>query len=161
MAEGSWEYIHHRAVDFIDADMGGVMHFSNYLRCMESAEHAFFRSLDLPILGAWEGRTLAWPRVRVQCRYHRPLRFGDTMAIRVVVTQKRRRSLELGFQVDRLGPGEDRERAATGLFRLACVEIDAAQGSMKTISLPPEVVDRLAVAPPDVCREFDTVTTGG
>ena len=36
-------------VQFADTDMAGIVHFSNYFRYMERAEHAFFRSLDMSI----------------------------------------------------------------------------------------------------------------
>ena len=155
-----WEFTHHRQVEFIDVDLGGVMHFSNYFRFMESAEHAFFRSLGLPILEPWEGRTLAWPRVRAHCHYQKPLRFGDTVAIRVVVTQKRRRSLELGFAMERVLPDGSRERTAIGLFRLACVEIDPVAGRMTSMNLPVEVDSRLTAAPAEIAHEFSAVAGG-
>jgi acyl-CoA thioester hydrolase len=34
----AWEFVPRRRVDFTDVDMGGVVHFSNYFRYMESAE---------------------------------------------------------------------------------------------------------------------------
>ena len=34
-----------RSVTFAETDMAGILHFSNYFRYMEEAEHAFFRSL--------------------------------------------------------------------------------------------------------------------
>jgi len=34
-----------RRVEFSDTDMAGIVHYSNFFRYMETAEHAFFRSL--------------------------------------------------------------------------------------------------------------------
>ena len=34
-----------RRVEFAETDMAGQVHFSNFFRYMEAAEHAFFRSL--------------------------------------------------------------------------------------------------------------------
>ena len=31
-----------RQVEFSETDMAGIMHFSNFFRFMEAAEHAFF-----------------------------------------------------------------------------------------------------------------------
>jgi len=39
-----------RRVEFAETDMAGIMHYSNYFRFMETAEHAFFRSLGLSIV---------------------------------------------------------------------------------------------------------------
>ena len=41
----SYEFQITRRVEFSETDMAGIMHFSNYFRFMETAEHAFFRSL--------------------------------------------------------------------------------------------------------------------
>ena len=38
-----------RQIEFVETDMAGIMHFSNFFRLMESAETSFFRSLDLPL----------------------------------------------------------------------------------------------------------------
>ena len=38
-------FITHRRVEFSDTDMAGIVHFANFYRYMEQAEHDFFRSL--------------------------------------------------------------------------------------------------------------------
>ena len=38
-----------RRVEFSETDLAGIMHFSNFFRFMESAEHAFFRSLGFSV----------------------------------------------------------------------------------------------------------------
>ena len=45
----AYEYSIVRGVEFSDTDMAGIMHFSNFFRFMEAAEHGFFRSLGLSI----------------------------------------------------------------------------------------------------------------
>ncbi len=37
-------------VEFSDTDMAGIVHFTNFYRWMEYAEHAWFRSLGLKII---------------------------------------------------------------------------------------------------------------
>ncbi len=39
-----------RRVEFSETDMAGIMHYSNFFRFMETAEHAFFRSLGFSIV---------------------------------------------------------------------------------------------------------------
>jgi acyl-CoA thioester hydrolase len=36
-------------VEFFETDLAGIVHFANYYRFMEQAEHAFFRALGLKI----------------------------------------------------------------------------------------------------------------
>ena len=38
-----------RRVEFAETDMAGIVHFANFFRMMEAAEHAFFRSVGFSI----------------------------------------------------------------------------------------------------------------
>ena len=40
-----FHFSHQRRVEFSDTDMAGIVHFANYLRYVESAEHALWRHL--------------------------------------------------------------------------------------------------------------------
>ena len=40
-----FDFTHQRQVEFAETDMAGIVHFANFFRWMESAEHAFLRSL--------------------------------------------------------------------------------------------------------------------
>ena len=74
-----------RQVEFSDTDAAGIMHFSNFFRYMEAAEHAFFRSLGTSIHAA--GGDLGWPRVYADCHYKYPLRFEDVVEISLFVRE--------------------------------------------------------------------------
>ncbi|MGK0241106.1 MAG: acyl-CoA thioester hydrolase, partial [Candidatus Pelagisphaera sp.] len=82
-----------RRVEFSETDMAGIMHFSNFYRFMESAEHAFFRSLDHGIHQTIDGETVGWPRVHSSCDFFRPVRFEDSVTIRLTIEEIRRRSV--------------------------------------------------------------------
>ena len=71
-----------------------------------------------------------------------------------MVTQKRPRSLELGFVLHREKEDGALESVAQGLVRLACVEIDPSRGTMRTTNLPAVVDARLVAAPPEVAQAF-------
>src|SRR4026209_1278570 len=98
-----------RTVEFSDTDMAGIMHYSNFFRFMETAEHAFFRSLGLSLVGmsdevgsvgpsgpgqkleserrAEDRRALpsfGWTRVHAECDYQAPLRFEDEVEIQLL-----------------------------------------------------------------------------
>jgi hypothetical protein len=51
------EFSYARRVQFAETDMAGVMHFANYFRLMEEAEHGFWRSLGLNVVMRGEGGT--------------------------------------------------------------------------------------------------------
>lgn len=143
------EYVHRRRVEFAEIDAGGVMHFSNYFRFMESAEHAFFRSLGLRVFESGDEGTVTWPRVRAACSYHAPLHVDDEVDVHVIVASKRRRAIELWFVLQR---GD--ERVAVGAFRNVCVTLDAATGTMKSRAIPADVDARLEVADPSRLEDF-------
>ena len=54
-----------RLVEFADTDLAGIVHFANFLRYVESAEHAFFRSLGFSIHSSDGSRHEGWPRIEV------------------------------------------------------------------------------------------------
>src|SRR5215211_8700388 len=86
-----------RRVEFAETDMAGIVHFSNFFRMMEAAEHAFFRSLGFTIHGHEQGSTTGWPRVSATCDYLRPLRFEDEVEIHLLVAEVRNRSIRYQF----------------------------------------------------------------
>lgn len=143
------EYVHRRRVEFAEIDAGGVMHFSNYFRFMESAEHAFFRSLGLRVFESGDEGTVAWPRVRAACSYHAPLHVDDEVDVHVIVASKRRRAIELWFALMR---GD--ERVAVGAFRNACVTLDVATATMKARLIPADVDARLEAADASRLADF-------
>ena len=70
-----FEFRLQRHVQFYETDAAGIVHFSNYFRYMEEAEHALWRSAGLSISAS--GSEIGWPRVNVSFEYTRPLRFED------------------------------------------------------------------------------------
>ena len=73
----AFEYKVTRRVEFSDTDLAGIMHFSNYFRFMETAEHAFFRSLGYSVVLSRNGLPLCLPRVHATCDFFAPLGFED------------------------------------------------------------------------------------
>ncbi len=75
-----------RRVEFCETDMAGIVHFANFYRWMEQAEHDFFRSLGLSIVRHLpDGSTIGWPRVTAQCRFESPARYEDVLTVRLTV----------------------------------------------------------------------------
>src|SRR6266478_6049027 len=86
-----------RRIEFAETDMAGIVHFSNYFRMMEAAEHAFFRSLGASIHAHDEGNAIGWPRVSATCDYRRPLRFEEEVEVHLLVAEVRSRSIRYLF----------------------------------------------------------------
>jgi acyl-CoA thioester hydrolase len=133
-----------RQVEFSDTDMAGIMHFSNFFRFMEAAEHAFFRSLGTSIHPA--GSELGWPRVHAGCDFKYPLRFEDVVEIRLLVREKKEKSIVYTFVFRKLNEQPARE-VARGTLAVACVKRDKPGGRMRGIPIPKAIADKIEVAP--------------
>ena len=137
-----------RCVEFSDTDLAGIMHFSNFFRFMEAAEHAFFRSLGFSVAQSRLGREVCLPRVHAACDFAVPLRFEDDVQVRLLVERKGRRSLTYQFRFNRLN-GSSPQEVARGRVTVVSVERQA-DGSLKAVPLPKSVADKIEQAPPHV-----------
>ena len=90
-----------RIVEFGDTDMAGIVHFANFFRFMEAAEHAFLRSLGLSVVMEIDGGKYGLPRVSASCDYLRPARFGEELTVSVVVAKVGRSSVTYSFDFTR------------------------------------------------------------
>lgn len=137
-----------RSVEFSETDMAGIMHFSNYFRWMEACESAFYRSVGAPLISFVPGQVVGWPRVRATCDYRAPLRFGDTVEVRLCVKEIRTRALVLVFQFRKVVEGRvEPAWCAQGELTAVCVTGDA-QGGMTAQPIPEWFRAKIAVAPP-------------
>jgi YbgC/YbaW family acyl-CoA thioester hydrolase len=141
------EYSVTRQVEFSETDAAGIVHFSNFYRYMESVEHAFFRSLGLTVHS--EAATVGWPRVHASCDFLHPLRFEDTVEIRLLVREVRPRSIVYDIRFYRLN-GEARE-VARGTLKVAAVTRDE-HGRLRSAPLPDAVTSRIQAAPGELLR---------
>jgi acyl-CoA thioester hydrolase len=134
-----------RRVEFSETDLAGIMHFSNFFRFMESAEHAFFRSLGFSVAQSRSGLEVCLPRVHAECDYAIPLRFEDEVQVRLLVERKGSRSLSYQFRFSRVS-GPAPQEVARGRVTVACVERQA-NGAMKAVALPKAIADKIQQAP--------------
>ena len=122
-------------VAFAETDMAGIVHFSNFFRYMETAEHGFYRSLGFSVTLNQFEPPLGFPRVHADCDYKRPLKFEDKLEIHLLVKEKRSRVLSYYFRFTKLGPDGKRELVATGSVTVVCVTHDRT-GKMEAVSIP-------------------------
>jgi acyl-CoA thioester hydrolase len=144
----AYEFKVTRRVEFSETDMEGIMHFSNFFRFMETAEHAFFRSFGYSVVLSRNGLMLCLPRVHAECDYTAPLRFEDEVEIRLLVEKKTRRSLSYQFRFSRLN-GATPEEVARGRLTVVCAERQA-DGALKAVAFPAEIAKHIEEAPQGV-----------
>lgn len=145
----SFEFKITRRVEFYETDMAGIVHFSNYFRMMESAEHAFFRSLGFSIHDCEGDDTLGWPRVSVACDYRAPLRFEDEVEIHLLVAEVRSRSIRYQFIFRK---GADGTEVAHGAIAAVCATVDKTTGKLLPVPIPDRIRSRISEAPSELLR---------
>src|ERR1700740_3593435 len=108
-------------VEFAETDMAGIVHFSNFFRMMEAAEHAFFRSLGLTVHGHESDTTVGWPRVNATCDYRAPPRFEEEGEIHLIVAEVRSRSIRYQFIFRKVADGTE---VARGSVAAVCATVE-------------------------------------
>ena len=131
------EYRLKRRVQFYETDTAGIVHFSNYFRYLEEAEHALWREAGLSISG---GSDIGWPRIEASFEYLRPLKFEDEFELHLRIVSKEPRIIRYEAVITKEGT-----RVAVGRLAIKCV-IKKPGEAMRSIDIPPEISARLDVS---------------
>jgi len=138
-----------RRVEFSETDMAGIVHYSNFFRYMEVAEHEFFRRLGFSVVTRQVDPPVGWPRVHAECDYTQPLRFEDEIEIHMLVKEKRSKLLSYEFRFRKLNGGGPTE-VARGFLTVVCVTHQ--DGKMTPTTIPKSIVDKIEVAPEELLK---------
>jgi acyl-CoA thioester hydrolase len=131
-------FTHQRRVQFSDTDMAGIVHFSNFYRFMEEAEHEMFRSLGYKIVeNQPDGSVVGWPRVRASCSFEAPAYYDDLIDIDITVARVGVKSLTMSFHFRR---GE--LRLATGELKTVYCRFEHG-GKFRSIAIPAGFAEKL------------------
>lgn len=134
-------FMYPRRVQFAETDQAGMVHFSMYLRYVEEAEHALWRSVGLTI--ADPATDVGFPRVAFAIDYHAPLRFEDEFDVRIGIESLSGKSIRYRAELWR---GD--VKVATSTHTAVCVSTSASP--VRSIAIPSEIRATLEalVAPP-------------
>jgi acyl-CoA thioester hydrolase len=135
-----------RRVEFAETDMAGIVHFSNFFRYMENAEHAFYRSLGASVIMNELNPPLGFPRVHAECDYRRPVRFEEMLEVHLLVREKRSKVISYLFKFRKLTENGPSEEIARGILTVVCVA-HHADGSMASAAIPESLAQQIEVAP--------------
>ncbi len=138
-----------RRVEFSETDMEGIMHFSNFFRFMETAEHGFFRSMGYSVVLSRNGLEVSLPRVHAECDYLAPLRFEDEVQVQLLVEKKGSRSLTYQYHFHKVNGREQTQLVARGRVTVVCVTKEK-DGSLKAVPFPKVLAERIQEAPRDM-----------
>ncbi|HZQ47261.1 MAG TPA: thioesterase family protein [Verrucomicrobiae bacterium] len=144
----AYEFKAVRRVEFSETDMAGIVHYSNFFRYMETAEHGFFRHLGYSVVMNHFEPPVGWPRVHAECEYRLPLRFEDEVEIHMLVSEKKSKSLSYVFKFRKLN-GPEPVEVACGSLTVVCVT-KQPDGKMAAAHIPKEFADKIEVAPAEL-----------
>jgi acyl-CoA thioester hydrolase len=138
-----------RRVEFAETDMAGIVHFSNFFRYMENAEHAFYRSLGNSVIMSNLNPPLGFPRVHAECDYRRPLKFEENLEIHLLVREKRPKVLSYLFKFRKPDLKGEMELIAHGILTVVCVA-HHPDGTMTPTPIPDFLAKQIEVAPAEL-----------
>ena len=141
----AYEFKITRRVEFSETDMAGIVHYSNFFRYMEAAEHAFFRSLGFSVVTKQVDPPVGWPRVHASCDFKQPLRFEDEVEVHLLVAEKKTKSLSYEFRFRKLNDAAPSE-VARGRLTVVCVTRNA-HGEMSATTIPAAIAKQIEPAP--------------
>ncbi len=89
-------FIHQGRVAFHETDAAGIVHFANFFLYAEEAETAALATLGLCPA---EAARYAYPRVKAEASYARPLHFHEAYEVRTTITHLGESSLHWRFDI--------------------------------------------------------------
>ncbi len=104
MAEPAWPEAARYRVIFGDCDPMRIMYYANYFRVFEIGRAEWFRRLGHPFK-VYIDQGLYLGVIEARCRYRRPARYDDDLAIHVGMVTLGRARLEIGYEIR--GPSAD------------------------------------------------------
>jgi YbgC/YbaW family acyl-CoA thioester hydrolase len=133
------EFHYHRRVQFPETDATGIVHFTNFFKYVEEAEHAMWRAAGLSI--APPESPIGWPRVAASFDFRKALRFEDEFDVHLQIAEKTRKTLRYQAVLKK-----DGEIIAVGSLTIICVRKIKGE-PLKAADMPSEVAARFEVAP--------------
>ena len=140
-------FTHALQIPFADTDLAGIVHFSNFFRYMENAEHAFYRSLGFSVhpaasaakgLESYPGYGL--PKVSASCDYKKPLRFEHELRVEIYLEERRSKTIHYQF---RFLTDDSDEPIAVGRMTTICVRFDDDTRRMRAVTIPDAIAEKI------------------
>lgn len=131
-------YRYARRVQFAETDLAGMVHFSWYLRYVEEAEHAMWRSAGLTIHDP--DAPYGFPRVAFSIDYRAPLHFEDEFEVDIRIEAMSEKTIRYAAALRR---GDT--IVATSTHTAVCVT--RASDAMKAADIPGHIRERLTIDP--------------
>ncbi len=148
-----YEHKTRRVIRFAETDMAGIVHFSEFFKYMENAEHDFYRTLGLSVHMQDRTSAFGWPRVHASFDYLKPLRFEDEAEVHLVIQEIASKTVLYRCYIRKVG--EENHLCAKGSLRVICITKEGGNGSMRAADIPPFFKEKIEAAPEEYLRELE------
>ncbi len=119
-------------VRWVDTDIAGVMHYSNFFRYFEACEQEFYRHIGPTHKTIRDEYGIMLPRVEAHCEYKAPCHFDDLIDVNMEIRKITDKTITYDFEITRENDGK---LAAKGFLK--CIAVDL---NWKVVPLPAELV---------------------
>jgi YbgC/YbaW family acyl-CoA thioester hydrolase len=148
-------FVTSRRVEFMDTDMAGIVHFTNFFRYMEQAEAEFFRSRGHSLVSPQpDGSNVGWPRVSASASFRTPVYYNEVIEVRIFVRRRGFKSLTLHFEFWR-----DQLLLATGQIKTAYCRFRPGE-AIQSLEIPSDFDDMLGPYDPASVEDPSVADTG-
>ena len=127
------EIVYRRRVTFPETDASGIVHFTNFFKYVEEAEHALWRAAGLSISA--RDPQIAFPRVAASFEFRKPLRFEDEFDVHLRIVAKTAKTLRYTATLHK-----DAELLAEGSLTIICVRRRPGE-PMRATDIPEAISD--------------------
>ena len=138
------EFTYRRRVQFPETDASGIVHFTNFFKYMEEAEHALWRAAGLSIADdrntVMRDPAISFPRVATSFEYKRPLKFEDEFDVDLRIVEKTAKTIRYAATLRKAD-----ELIAEGSLTIICVRKKPGE-RMRAAEIPPQISERFEVA---------------
>jgi YbgC/YbaW family acyl-CoA thioester hydrolase len=89
-------FIHKIKINFFDCDPAGILFFARVFNICHSAYEAMIQTFSLNE-DYWNNSDYVVPITSSEAKFHKPIKYGETIVIEITVEQLRDSSFELGY----------------------------------------------------------------
>lgn len=126
-----------RRVEYAETDMAGIVHFCEFFKYLESAEHELFRQAGLSVVMQEDDQYVSWPRVSSSFDFQGPLRFEDEFDVTVWIERMGAKSVTYHGEITREGTV-----LASGRMTSVCCLIMEG-GQVESVPIPDAIREKL------------------
>ena len=133
------EFVYHRRVQFPETDASGIVHFTNFFKYVEEAEHAMWRAVGLSIQPSATAQ-IGWPRVAASFEFRRAAQIRGRVRGAPPDRREDAKTHPLRAVLKKEG-----EVLAEGSLTIICVRQRPGE-PLKAIDMPADIAARFEVA---------------